>query len=148
MLYLYENTKLSDTQWQAIARQATNSYWRVEVLHTECDIPDYDALAMMITMTEEVFIERSSSHMAAAIARAINACEKDKLRCREIELVRDGTKHDRENMVSVARNFRIETGWTPGEENESLVRLYRPKHWSRSLYNRFCLCCYCYYFPE
>ena len=44
-----------------------------------CNIPDYDTMAIIITRTEEVFVRRFSPHLVAAIARAINNCDKNNL---------------------------------------------------------------------
>ena len=99
LLYLFSGTKLSDGQWAAIARQATSNSWRVEDLDIACDILNYDYLGIIITRTEVVWIARFSPHLVAAIARAINSCEKDDLRCWEIRLYRG-----MENKVSVGRD--------------------------------------------
>ena len=99
-LGLSPGTKLSGNQWQALARQATSNYWRVENLAIDCDIPDYGTVASIITRTEVVLILRSSPHLVAAIARAINACENDKL------------DSDMKNKESVGRDLSRETGWT------------------------------------
>jgi len=113
-LNLLPGTELSDNQWQAIARQATSNYWRVEKLWIACDIPDYDTMAMIITRTEWVGIRRFSPHLVAAIARAITSCEEDKLRCREIEL-------HMENKESVGRDLSRETGWTLTQDSVGIT---------------------------
>ena len=51
------------------------------------NIPDYDTMAIIITRTERVRIWRP--HLVATIARAINICEKDRLRCREKNFLLD-----------------------------------------------------------
>ena len=57
-------------------------------------------MASVITRTERVVILRFSPHLVAAIARAINACENDKL------------DSDMKNKESVGRDLSRETGWT------------------------------------
>ena len=76
-------------------------------------------MASIITRTERVDIQRSSPHLVAGITRAINTCEKDTLRCREI-----GLDSLMENMESVGRDLCRETGWTLTHDSGG-IRLQR-----------------------
>ena len=53
------------------------------------NIPDYDTMAIIITITRTERVRIWSPHLVAAIARAINICEKDRLRCREKNFLLD-----------------------------------------------------------
>ena len=117
---MWSGTKFSDKQWEAIARQATSNHWRVKSMEVYCDIPNYDAVAIIITRTEKVWISEPSPYLVPALANAINTCEKDKLRCREIELSRY-----MENLESVGRDLSRETGWTLTQTSYGGITLNR-----------------------
>ena len=115
---LWSGTKFSDKQWEAIARQATSNHWRVKSMEVYCDIPNYDAVAIIITRTEKVWISEPSPYLVPALANAINTCEKDKLRCREIMLHRD-----METKWSVGRDLSRKTGWTLTQDSAGHIKL-------------------------
>ena len=77
-------------------------------------------MAQIITRTKKVVITRFSPHLVAAIARAINTSEEDKLRCRQIKL----SKY-MESLESVGRDLSRETGWTLTHTSYGGIKLQR-----------------------